>query len=300
MNAAIGPLDAEQVAIHPRTSYTGAEIAGLDLSGDLSDAAVSSVVDALHQFGVVFFRNQRITEDHQIEFSRRFGELEIHVLKQYTNPKHPEILILSNITTTGVPIGLADAGHHWHSDTSYRRAPDRGSILYAREVPCPNPNGETAGDTIFANAQAAYDGLDADMKKRLEGLKAVYSYINYYDSKIKSGSPRAPLTEEQKRQVPDVTHPVVRTHPFTGKNSIYVNSGHTVRIVGMPDEESEALLAFLYDHVALPKYLYRHKWQAGDVLMWDNCVVQHNAVADYALPQRRLMHRTTVKGTEPF
>jgi taurine dioxygenase len=300
MTASVEQVEVPQIAIHPRTRYTGAEIAGLDLSGELGESTVSAIVDALHEYGVVFFRNQRITEDQQIQFSRHFGNLEIHVLKQYTNPRHPEILILSNIVANGVPIGLGDAGHHWHSDTSYRREPDRGSILYAREIPHPHPNGETAGDTVFASAQAAYDGLDADMKKRLEGLKAVYSYINYYDSKIKSGSPRAPLTEEQKRKVPDVIHPIVRTHPFSGKKSIYVNSGHTVRIVDMSEKESEELLDYLYSHVARPEYIYRHKWQVGDVLMWDNCVVQHNAIGDYALPQRRLMHRTTIKGTEPF
>jgi len=291
---------ARDIVVKPTTPHVGAEITGLDLSQELSAPTLATIVDALHEWGVVFFRAQALTETQQVTFSRQFGELERHVLKQYTNPEFPEILILSNILKEGSPVGLADAGHHWHSDTSYRHEPDRGSILYAREVPTPNAHGETAGDTLFASAQAAYDFLEPSMKSRLQGLEAVNSYISYYDSKIREGSKREPLTHEQKRRVPDTVHPLIRTHPFTGRKSIYVNPGHTLRIVGVPEDEGRELLSDLYDRVTKPELIYRHKWRVGDVLVWDNCVVQHNAIGDYKLPQRRLMHRTTVRGTVPF
>lgn len=282
------------------TKYVGAEITGIDLAKPLDRAAVEAIASALAAHGVVFFRAQNLTEAQHIAFSRSFDELEIFVLTQYTNPSYPEILILSNIVNEGKPVGLADAGTHWHSDTSYLREPDRASILSAREIPAPHSNGETAGDTMFASAQAAYEALEPSMQNKLLTLRAVYSYTYFHANKLKQGAKRAPLTEEQKRRAPDVTHPVIRTHPLTGRKSIYVNPNHTVRIDGMSDSESEGLLDFLYAHITKPEFIYRHKWKVGDVLMWDNCIVQHKAIADYSLPQRRLMHRTTLKGAAPF
>jgi len=299
MNAVLSSRTWENIQVRPCTQFTGAEIAGLDLSQPLAPKVFAEIQGALHEYGVIFFRDQVLTEVQQLDFSRRFGNLETHVLTQFTRPEHPEILVLSNIVQDGKPIGLADAGHHWHSDTSYRREPDLGSILYAREIPVPNADGQSAGDTMFASAQAAYDALDEETKDRLVGLNAVFSYVNYYDSKIREGSDRPPLTEEQRRKVPDTVHPVVRTHPVTGRRSIYVNPGHTLRILDMGDDESSALLNRLYAHVIQDRFVYRHKWRVGDLLMWDNCCVQHNAIADYALPQRRLMNRTTIKGTVP-
>ena len=284
----------------PCSTYVGAEITGIDAAAELGGPIVSFIKASLHKYGVVFMRNQTLTESGQVSFSRRFGELEMHVLTQYTSAGHPEILKLSNIIENNLPLGLADAGQHWHSDTSYLKQPDLGSILYAREVPAPHQSGDSAGDTMFASAQAAYDALEPEMQKRLSGLKAVYSYVSYYEGKLKAGSNRAPLTDEQRKKLPDATHPLIRTHPVTARKSIYVNPGHTVRIDGLTPKESQDLLAVLYEHVTQPKFIYRHQWQRGDLLMWDNCVVQHNAVADYALPQRRLMHRTTIKGTVPF
>jgi taurine dioxygenase len=293
--------DTQEITITPRTKYTGAEIAGLDLSKYLSKHALDAIADTLHQWGVVLFRSQVLTEAQHIAFSRHFGELEVHVVSQYTLPEYREILVLSNILKDGAHTGLADAGQRWHSDAGYRREPDRASVLYAREVPTPHANGETAGDTMFASARAAYEALDPAMKKRLDGLKVVYSYTRAYAAKINEGSSsRKPLTEKQRGEVPDVIQPLIRTHPYTRKKIIYVNPAHTFEIVGMPQEEGQQLLNELYAHITKPEFVYRHKWKVGDVLMWDNCVVQHNAVGDYQLPQRRLMHSTRIKGTAPF
>ena len=288
------------IDIKPLGESFGAEISGVDLSTELDEASFRAIERAYADHSVLLLRGQKLSDARHVEFSRRFGELEMHVLTQYTSAGHPEILKLSNIIENNLPLGLADAGQHWHSDTSYLKQPDLGSILYAREVPAPHQSGDSAGDTMFASAQAAYDALEPEMQKRLSGLKAVYSYVSYYEGKLKAGSNRAPLTDEQRKKLPDATHPLIRTHPVTARKSIYVNPGHTVRIDGLTPKESQDLLAVLYEHVTQPKFIYRHQWQRGDLLMWDNCVVQHNAVADYALPQRRLMHRTTIKGTVPF
>lgn len=301
MNTVAASDATPEIHIRPCSEHTGAEISGIDLSKPISPSTLETITNALHQWGVVLFRLQTMTEAQHIAFSRHFGELEVHVVSQYSLPEYREILVLSNILKDGKHIGLADAGQRWHSDAGYRREPDRASVLYAREIPAPHANGETAGDTMFASARAAYDALDDSMKQRLEGLKVVYSYIRAYEAKMNEGSSsRKPLTDNQRAEVPDVVQPLIRTHPYTGKKIIYANPAHTYGITGMPESESRALLNALYAHITQPAFVYRHQWKVGDVLMWDNCVVQHNAVGDYKLPQRRLMHTTRIKGTAPF
>lgn len=288
------------VSIRDCTPTIGAEILGLDLSGPIERPSLDVIERTLHTRGVIFFRGQTLSEAQQIAFSRNFGELEIHVLKQFTNPRYPEILVLSNIVEGGVALGLADAGQRWHSDAGYRTRPDRASVLYAKEIPTRHLNGASAGDTMFANAQAAYDNLDAEMKKRLDRLRVLYSYTRAYDRKRNENGMRPPMSDEQRRAIPDVTHPLVRTHPYTGRKCIYANPAHTVEIVGMSAQESRDLLDYLYAQITKPDLIYRHRWKVGDVLMWDNAVVWHNAVGDYKLPQRRLMHATRIQGTVPF
>ena len=175
--------------------------------------------------------------------------------------------------------------------------PSRCSLLYAVEIPF--EKGVALGDTLFVNTSAAYEALPDDMKARLARLKAQHSYTARYQ-RMQKGGLRDELDEDQKKAVPEVVHPVVRTHPSTGRKCLYVNEGFTVGIVGMPKDESDALLAGLYDHVTDPRFMYRHQWQVGDLLMWDNCSTQHNAVANYAPHQRRHMRRTTVRGSVPF
>jgi taurine dioxygenase len=287
------------IAIEKSGAPLGAAIAGIDLADDVDQATFRAAESAFIDNQVVVFRDQRLSEARHIAFSRRFGELEIHVLKQYLHPDHPEILLISNIVEDGRPIGIADAGQYWHTDLSYVAAPSRCSLLYALELPV-DEAGETRGDTLFASALAAYDALPEAMKNRLAPLRAIHRYGDRYERMKSEGGVRTALSDEQRRQVPEVTHPVVRTHPKSGRTSLYVNEGFTTGIVGMPEDESRDLLAELVEHVKRPEFIYRHKWRKGDMLMWDNCSVQHRAVADYALPLRRRMHRTTVRGMVPF
>jgi taurine dioxygenase len=273
----------------------GAEIV-FDLGRDLDDRTFGEIERAFHDNIVVVFRDQQLTSRLHIEFSRRFGELEIHIVKKYLLPDFPEILLISNIKNDrGEHIGLADAGFTWHTDTSYRRRPSRCSLLYAKEVP--HRDGQALGDTVFANTVAAFEALPEAMKKRITGLKAVHRYSA---RRRVADSPRPALTRAQLDETPDVAHPIVRTHPYTGRKSLYVTAGECIGIEGIPDDEAVDLIAELDAHCVRPEFLYRHKWRLGDLLMWDNAASMHLAICDYALPERRLMHRTTVIGTVPF
>ena len=273
----------------------GAEIV-CDLARDIDEPTFREIEDAFHDNIVVVFRGQQLSNERQIEFSRRFGELEIHIVKKYLLPGYPEILLISNIRDAqGEHIGLADAGFTWHTDTSYRRRPSRCSLLYAKEVP--HRGGQALGDTVFANAVAAYEALPHNMKERLAGLGAIHRYSA---RRRVTDSPRPKLTREQLDETPDIAHPIVRTHPYTGRKSLYVTAGECVGIEGMPEDEALDLIAELDAHIVRPEFLYRHQWRVGDLLMWDNAASMHLAICDYTLPERRLMHRTTVIGSVPF
>ena len=290
-------VEAPTISIRKLAEPLGAEVTGIDVGQPMSDATFKRIEDVFHENCVIVFRNQRLTAEGHTAFSRRFGDLLVHVLRQYNDPQIPEVLVLSNIFENGKPIGMQDAGQYWHTDLSYTAEPSRCSLLYAVEVPF--ENGVALGDTLFVNTAAAYDALSDDMKARLAGLKATHSYTARYE-RMEKGGKRVKLEDDQKKAVPEVVHPVVRTHPFTGRKCLYVNEGFTVRIVGMPKEESDALLAQLYKHVTDERFMYRHRWQLGDMLMWDNCSTQHNAIANYGAHQRRHMRRTTVRGSAVF
>lgn len=299
MSAVLSQSVQQNVSVVPLGRHVGAEIRGIDLSREMEDATFAQVRQAFYEHAVIVFRNQKITPEQQIAFSKRFGEQEVHVLSQYLHPEHPQILVVSNILDEdGKHIGIYDAGRYWHSDLSYMKVPSLGSILYALEVPH-NDAGESIGDTCFASVTAAYDALPESVKRRADGLKALNS-LHYRFTKIQAdGDTDAKLTDDQ-RAVSEAVHPVIRTHPVTGRKCIFVNDGQTARILDIPEQESEELLSTLRNQVVRPEFVYRHKWQVGDVLMWDNCAVQHLAIADYKLPQRRLMHRTTITGTVPY
>jgi taurine dioxygenase len=284
-----------QLSVTKSGGACGAEIA-FDLARDIDDARFRDIERAFHDNIVVVFRGQQLSNERHIEFSRRFGELEIHIVEKYLLPGFPEILLISNIRDErGEHIGLADAGFTWHSDTSYRCRPSRCSLLYAKEVP--QRDGQPLGDTVFANTIAAYQALPESMKRHLAGLKAIHRYAA---RRRVADSPRPKLTQAQLEETPDIAHPIVRTHPYTGRKALYVTAGECVGIEGMPEDEAVDLIAELDAHCVRPEFLYRHKWQVGDLLMWDNTSAMHLAICDYALPERRLMHRTTVIGTVPF
>jgi taurine dioxygenase len=270
----------------------GAEIRGLDLGRPLDDATFAAVRKCfLDSEGVLVLRDQRISPEQHIAFSRRFGPLAIHVLHQFLLPGHPEILLVSNVMENGKPVGLGDAGRYWHSDLSYVAEPSLGSLLHAQEIPA------EGGDTSFVNMYRAYEALPDDVKARIDGKRATHSYTKTYD-KIEGSTFRPALTEAQRREVREVTHPVVRTHPETGRKALFVNEGFTGRIIDMPEEESRALLASLFAHATGGRFTYRHRWEERDIVFWDNRCTVHLA---HGCPPhlRRHMHRTTVTGDVP-
>jgi taurine dioxygenase len=277
----------------------GAEIV-FDLSRAIDDRTFAELEGIFHDNIVVFFRDQHLTNEQHIAFSRRLGELEIHIVKKYLLPEDPEILLVSNIKNdAGEHIGLADAGFTWHSDTSYRKNPSRCSLLYAKEVP--HRDGKPLGDTVFANCIAAYEALPDAMKRRLAGTKAIHRYSM---RRRVDNSPRPKLTAAQLAETPDIAHPIVRSHPYTGRKALYVTAGECIGIVlrdgeQMPEDEALDMIAELDAHCVRPEFCYRHSWRIGDLVMWDNASAMHLAICDYALPERRLMHRTTVIGPEP-
>jgi taurine dioxygenase len=279
--------------LHPLDAALGAEILDLDLSQPLDDETFTAVRGAfLESSGLLVFRAQHITPEQHIEFSRRFGPLMIHVLRQYLLPGHPEILRVSNVIENGQPIGLGDAGAIWHSDLSYTPEPSLGSLLHALELPA------EGGDTSFANLYAAYDALPAEIKQRIEGKRAVHSYNHSYE-RFSGSKWRPPLTEKQRAEVREVVHPVVRVHPETGRRALFVNEGFTSRILDLPEAESRTLLELLFTQSTRACFVYRHRWQDHDLVFWDNRCTIHLA---HGCPEqfRRHMHRTTVKGDAPY
>jgi taurine dioxygenase len=297
------------ITINRIGKHLGAEISGIDLSKPLDDNTFSQVAKAFYDNEVVVFRKQKLTPEQQIAFTRRFGTLEQHVRKEHRLEGYPEILIVSNVLNAeGKAIGVEDAGRFWHSDLSYKQVPSLLSALYAIEVPV--QNGTVLGNTNFASTTAAYDALSEPMKKRLQGLKNVHSYVYYRGKNIQAQKEEQArgdrvvqehvLTPEHLAQVPDADMPIVRTHPVTGKKGLFINEAHTSHIVGLPKAEGDALLKEICQHIIKPEFQYEHRWQAGDLLMWDNCAAQHKANFNYRLPLRRLMYRTTVRGSAPF
>lgn len=289
--------------IRPFDAPLGAEVIDIDLGKPLAAADYERVINAFHDHSLLVFRDQDITPEQHIAFSKRLGELQVHIQSTYHLPGYPEIYSISNVVDeNGKPIGLADAGKVWHTDLSYVTQPSRCSLLHALEVPH-DDSGKPLGDTLFASTIRAYEALPDATKRRLVGLKAMHSYMHIFDKitamKRVGAANLVPLTEEQKKKVPDVMHPVVITHPYTRKKILFVNEGITVSIAGLPQAEGAALLQELVDHAHKPEFVYRHSWRAGDLLMWDNFSTQHLAMHDYALPRRRRMRRTTVQGSTP-
>jgi len=279
--------------VRPFAENVGAEIVGLDLSKPLNDADFARVHQAHLDYHVVVFRDQHITPQQQIDFSRRFGVLQIHVLKQFLLANHPEILIVSNIVENGQPVGLGDAGKYWHSDLSYKELPSLGSMLHAQELP------SEGGDTLFANLHLAWDTLPQHLREAVEGRSAVHSYTSRYSEGKNADNWRPKLTAEQLAQVAEVTHPIVRTHPETGRKALFVSEGFTTRIVGLPEDESRQLLDEIYAHSVRPEHVYRHQWQPHDMVFWDNRSLIHLA-AGCPPELRRKLFRTTIQGDAPF
>jgi taurine dioxygenase len=285
-------MSQQQIEIVTCGNTIGAEVRGVDLAQPMSDETFNSSNSALNECAVLCFRQQHLTEPQYIDFARRFGDIERIFLTHYAHPDYPEILFVSNIKENGHDIGHADAGRVWHSDMSYTARPPRVTLLYALEVPM--ENGRALGNTNFASAAAAYDSLSDTMKARLEGLRAVHEVAG---RRAQTGTGKQ--DNAMREQQPAVIHPVVRTHPYTGRKCLYVINGECTAIEGMAQDEALSLIDELSTRITQPQFRHVHEWQVHDVLMWDNCSVQHLASFDYQWPRhRRLMHRITVGCTD--
>jgi len=273
----------------------GAEVSGVDLSVPLSDDVFQEIRDALHDLHVLVFRAQKLQPHSFLEFARRFGKPEPHVLDQYHHADYPDILVLSNVVKNGKPAGLADGGTYWHSDYSYLDIPARATLLYSVEVP------KIGGDTLFADQQQAYADLPDGTKRRLEGLVTLNVYGNRDDLDPQSRTAAAPptLEQKQKRGAFLIRHPLVRRHPYSGRKALYAVSGTSFGIEGMPDAEGMGLLKELAAHSTQPKYQYRVKYGVGDVVVWDNASVLHSATLTDPVYPRTLLRVTTKEAQRP-
>lgn len=273
--------------ITPLTPAIGALVEGLSLAEPLGDAHQAAISQALLDHQLLFFRKQPITPRQQRDFAARFGDLHVHPI--YPNiPEHPQIMVLDTDANN-----LPD-NDNWHTDVTFIQTPPLGAILAAKQLPT------TGGDTLWASGIAAFEALSRPLQILLDGLQAEHDFVKSFPASRHAITPEAAAHwEETRRKHPPLLHPVVRTHPVSGRKALFVNEGFTTRIVDLQPKESEALLAFLYTHVARPEFTVRWRWEQDDVAFWDNRVTQHYAVADY-LPARRIMHRATILGDRPF
>ena len=279
--------------VNPLGDRFAAEIVGVDLAQELSDDDFAALRAAWFEAGVAVFRDQHFSPAQHVAFSRRFGELIVHVMHQFLLPGHPEILLISNRKhPDGTPMGFEDAGRYWHSDISYDERPAMGSQLHAVEIP---PEG---GDTLFADMRHALKTLPDELRRRIEGRRARHSYTRNHrrNETVEGGRPA--FSDEQRDRLNDVSHPMVRTVEDTGEEALFVNPGFTFAVEGMDEAESDALLAALFEHSTREALLYTHRWRPGDLLCWDNRSVMHRATL-YDPAATRHMHRTTIAGARP-
>ncbi len=281
MNIQSHTQSAASLRIEKLSPTIGAEISGIDLRHLPSDEMLSQIKTALLEHKVIFFRDQDITPAQHIAFAKCFGDLEIHPLTP-KDQEHPEVLHIAH--------GPDSKGREnaWHSDVTWRPKPSLGSILRAVEVP------DVGGDTLFCDMYAAFDGLPDDMKDKVCGLTAFHDYMKNFGRLY----PKEKHPEIRARH-PSQEHPVVRTHPETGRNGLYVNVGFTDHIKGMEKEESDELLDYLYRRASIPEYQCRFRWKKNSIAFWDNRACQHYAASDY-FPQVRKMQRVTIAGDRPF
>jgi taurine dioxygenase len=276
---------AATLVCRPLSAALGAEIVDIDLRRDIDDRTFAQILATWHENLVILLRDQRLCEEDQVRFAERFGPLAVIHTRQFVRT-HPAVMLISNIREDGKPIGtLPDGEMQFHTDQCHQERPAMASMLYAIEVP------STGGNTLFANGYKAYETLPAEIKRRIDGRKALnaYDYVN-------AGQKRGTRLGEG---VPSYAHPVVRTHPATGCKALYVNRLMTVRIEGIPPPECEELLEFLFDHQERAQFIYEHVWRPGDLLMWDNRCTLH-ARTDFSPEERRLLRRVTILGERPM
>ena len=270
----------EHITVTPKGVTLGAEISGVRLSGDLPDEVIAEIRRAWLDYKVVYVRDQDISSTEHVEFARRFGELEVHPFL-LGSEEHPELVRFEK----GVEASGFENG--WHHDVTWRETPSMGAILRSIQVPA------TGGDTAFSDMAAAYDGLDDEMKERLDGLQAAHDYTSAFGSFV-DDSKKA----EMREQYPVVHHPIVRTHPETGRKLLFVNAYFTSHVVDMDENEGNQLLRYLISRASIMEYQYRVSWEPNQVTLWDNRIVQHYALSDY-YPDVRIMERASIVGDRP-
>ena len=269
------------ITVTALSEHVGADVIGVDLRKPLSDAEFAIILDAFHRYSVVRLRETGAHDADVVALSARFGRNKIHDLFDYLDGAHPELMRVSNIEENGNPIGLKDSAVLWHSDMAYRADPNPISVLVAEEIT------SWGGGTRFASMRAAYDALPNDIKVRLDELWAVHSIRNY------AYKPGEGMPSNMQDEYPEVLHPVVVTHPVTGRKALYVSEGTTVRIDGMDKTESRETLDNLLKHAVQQRFVWTQDWQVGDIIIWDNRVVVHQQTP-YDSGERRLLKRTTV------
>lgn len=268
----------------PLSPALGLEILGVDLSQPVTPALAAQLEAAWHEGLVILLRDQKLTMEQQVGFAECFGPpAKIHTPGHRAG--HDAVMLITNVRENGKLIGaLPDGEMHFHTDQCHQERPAKASMLYAIEIP------REGGNTLFANAYLAYETLPAELKRRIEGRKAVNAY-DYDNASMKRGT-------KLGEGVPHYAHPVVRTHPATGRKALYVNRLMTVAIEGLPESESDELLNLLFDHQEQRRFVYEHVWRVGDILMWDNRCTLH-ARTDFSAAERRLMRRVTILGEKP-
>lgn len=287
------------LTIEPSGKILGATVRGVDPRQDLSRADFGMILRALGEHGVLCFPGQALEAADLRRFSARFGDIQVLKGISHHEPGMPEVTILSNVKVDGKLIGAPDAGQSWHTDMTYAKTIGFVNVLSAFKVPV--RDGRVLGGTEFTNTQAAAADLPKELTARLAGLTATHDIEYYWEyMRREKGSQRPPMTDEMRRQRPPMHHPVLLTHPITGRQVIYVNPGFTVCIDGIPQEESAALLRTLLDHVMQKKYRYVHEWTVGDLLVWDHIGTWHFARPDYGPDEHRLMKRCQVMATKVF
>jgi taurine dioxygenase len=275
----------------PLSALMGAEIIGLDLSQPIDDATRDAILDALVENHVICFRNQTLTKEQQYAFTERFGELENHVTRGWEGKKSPVVHMVTNLNPEGQPTDnpYTQGNYFWHTDKSYHEIPSLATLLYAVELP---PSG---GSTQFTNMYAAYEALPEELKERIAGYHAEHSW-----EASRNNTFSRPASEDEKKERPPVVHPIVRTHPVTGRKLLYMGH-HTSHIVELPYGEGRPLLYQLIEFATHPHRVFTHHWKVGDLVTWDNRCLVHRGMRDFDMNKyRRVLHRTVLKGTKPY
>ncbi len=276
-------------AMTPLSPVGGVEIRGIDLAAPFGDEVFDAIMDAFLEHHILVFRDQDLPGEAQLAFTRRFGEIEEHVGRLPNGEKYPLLHVVHNLDEDGNPVRISGGNYFWHTDKSYHAVPSLLTMLHAVETPA------QGGDTQFANMHMAWDSLDRETQEEVSDLCAIHSW-----EANRRNTRQSPATEIQKRERPPVRHPVVRSHPVTGRKALYLGI-HTSHIEGMPKEEGHAFLNRLLRRATKADFIYTHQWQKGDLVLWDNRCLLHRAVANFDMEnERRVLHRTVVKGTVPY